>query len=106
MLVHQDTGNPRGKAFVEFATAEKAAETHDAMSGQSIDGRKVKVDFAADRGSSGGGGFGGSGRGGGSNGRGRGGGRGSFAGGRGGFNKEKGGILKSEGKKKTFDDSD
>lgn len=118
-----DSGKPKGFAFVEFTSSDKATEAFDSMSGSSIDGRQVHLDFAADkggggggfggRGGGGGGGFGGRGRGGdrgggrGFGGRGRGGDRGGFRGGRGGgFNKEKGGILKSEGKKKTFDDSD
>jgi len=119
-----DSGKPKGFAFVEFTDSDKATAAFDSMSGSSIDGRQVHLDFAADKSSGGGGGgfggrgggrgdFGGRGRGGdrggrGFGGRGRGGDRGGFRGGRGGggFNKEKGGILKSEGKKKTFNDSD
>lgn len=115
-----DSGKPKGFAFVEFTDSNSATAAFDAMSGSAIDGRQVTIDFAADKGSGGGGfggrgggGFGGRGRGGdrgggrGFGGRGRGGDRGGFRGGRGGgFNKEKGGILKSEGKKKTFNDSD
>ncbi|KAI8796535.1 nucleolin, partial [Biomphalaria glabrata] len=115
-----DSGKPKGFAFVDFESADAAAEAFDSMNGQSIDGRQVTLDFAADKGSGGGGGgFSPRGRGGrGGNfggGRGRGGdrggrgGRGGFRGGRGGgggFNKARGGIVKSEGKKMTFDDSD
>ncbi|BFZ03621.1 hypothetical protein BsWGS_06659 [Bradybaena similaris] len=124
-----DSGKPKGFAFVDFGSADAAADAFDSMNGQSIDGRQVTLDFAADKGSGGGGGFG---RGGGGFGRGRGGG-GGFGGGRGrggggfggrggggrgrggprggggrggGFNKARGGLVQSEGKKTTFDDSD
>lgn len=42
---------------MDFKTAEDAAEAFDSMNGQSIDGRQVSLDFAADKGSGGGGGF-------------------------------------------------
>ncbi|CAL1542821.1 unnamed protein product [Lymnaea stagnalis] len=122
-----DSGKPKGFAFVDFNSADAAAEAFDSMNGQAIDGRQVTLDFAADKGSGGGGrdfsprggrggrGFGGGGRGFGGGGRGFGGDRGRGGrgrggdrgrGGRGGFNKARGGIVKGEGKKMTFDDSD
>lgn len=51
-------------AFVDFKSAEAAAEAFDSMNGQAIDGRQVTLDFAADKGSGGGGGGYGSPRGG------------------------------------------
>ena len=51
-------------AFVDFDSADKAAAAHDAMNGETIDGRQVRVDFAAEKGSGGGGDFSPRGRGG------------------------------------------
>ncbi|CAG5122213.1 unnamed protein product, partial [Candidula unifasciata] len=50
-----DSGKPKGFAFVDFSSAEAAADAFDSMNGQSIDGRQVMLDFAADKGSGGGG---------------------------------------------------
>ncbi|XP_012938051.1 nucleolin isoform X2 [Aplysia californica] len=106
-----DSGKSKGFAFVEFGSPDEAASAYDTMAGETIDGRQVRIDFAAEK--SGGGGGGGGGRGGRDfgrgfgRGRGRGGDRGRGRGGsRGGFNKARGGIVQGEGKKKTFDDSD
>ena len=43
-------------AFVDFDSADKAAAAYDAMNGETIDGRQVRLDFAAEKGSGGGGG--------------------------------------------------
>jgi len=112
----EDSGKPKGFAFVEFGDATQAATAHDTMSGGNLDGRQITIDFAADKRGGGGGRGGGFGGRGGGFGRGRGGDRGGFRGrgrggdrgrgGRGGFNKERGGIIPGQGKKKTFDDSD
>lgn len=45
--------------FVDFSSPEAAAKAYDEMSGQSIDGRQVWLDFAQDKDNSGGGGGGG-----------------------------------------------
>ena len=75
----QNTGYSRGFGFVEFESTDDAQAALDAMQGQEIDGREVKLDFASEggggtpRGRGGRGGFGGRG---GSRGRGGGGGGG------------------------------
>ncbi|CAG5134477.1 unnamed protein product, partial [Candidula unifasciata] len=108
--IFQESGKSRGFAFVDFPTAEAAAKAFDAMSGQTIDGRQVTLDFAVDKNAAGAGGRGGfssRGRGGKSGGKSF---RGGAAGGqkgRGGFNKAKGGIVPAQGKKTKFsEDSD
>jgi RNA recognition motif-containing protein len=80
----RETGRPRGFAFVEMGSAEAAAKAIQAMDGQMLGGRTLKVREAEDRrgGGGGGGGRGGGGYGGG--GGGRGGGRGGRGGGGGG----------------------
>jgi nucleolin len=74
----QETGNPKGFGYVTFASIDEATVAFEAMKGQEIDGRVVRLDYATPRPPREEGGFGG-GRGGG---RGRGGDRGR--GGRGG----------------------
>jgi nucleolin len=88
----RETGQPRGFGHIEFAEVD-GAKAAVALAGTPINGRAVRVDFAAARegGGGGGGGFGGGGRGGFG---GRGGGRGGFGGdrgGRGGFGGRGGG---------------
>jgi len=46
---HEKSGKSRGFAFVEFSCPETAIKAHDAMSGQTLDGRQVTVDFAANK---------------------------------------------------------
>lgn len=134
VATHQDSGQSRGFGFVEFDSPEQAKDAHEAMQGESVDGRQVTIDYAAERGDGGGrgggrgggfrggrgGGFGGDrgGRGGGFRGGrggfgdrgGRGGGGfrggrgGSRGGGRGGYPQKKDGIREFAGSKKTFDD--
>lgn len=84
-------GNPRGFAHVEFDSEEGVKKALE-LSGQELDGRRIRVDVAGNRPEKSGGHFGGNsrGRGGFGGGRGRGGfggrgGRGGFRGGRGGY---------------------
>ena len=116
----RETGKSRGFGYIEFADAESAQAAMEALNGKVIDGRPIRLDFAAERPPSpeGGnrGGFGGSrggrgdfgGRGGsrggfgGRGGRGDFGGRGGSRGGRGSFggNRGRGGF---QGTRTTFD---
>jgi len=76
------TGESRGFAFVEMASAEEGKAAIAALNGKEIKGRAISASEARPKTAGGGGGFGG-GRGG--AGGGGGGGRGGFGGGRGGF---------------------
>lgn len=116
----RETGNPKGFGYVDFSSTEEAQAALEALNGTDIEGRSIRIDFAAARDDSGGGrggGFGG-GRGGG-RGRGRGGfgdrggrgggfgrgggGRGGArGGGRGGFSTNRGGFNDFKGQKVTF----
>ncbi|XP_006460156.1 hypothetical protein AGABI2DRAFT_142473 [Agaricus bisporus var. bisporus H97] len=118
----RETGQLKGFGYVELENVEDAKKAFEAISGQEIEGRRVRVDYSQPRDSFGGDRGARGGRGGG---RGRGGdrgGRGGFndRGGRGGFgdrggrggrgrgrgaprgNPRSGGIMASEGKKITF----
>ncbi len=53
------TGRPRGFAFVEFATAEEAAEAIRKFDGFELAGRRLRVNEATDDRRGGGGGYGG-----------------------------------------------
>jgi nucleolin len=64
----RESGRPKGFAYVEFSDVDTAKKAHEAMSGQELDGRSLRLDFSQPRDNSGGGGFGG--------------GRGGFGGGR------------------------
>lgn len=104
----RESGESRGFGFVDFHSNEQAKKAFDTMNGQFVDGRSITLDFAEERGSSGGGGGDRGGRGGGRGGGGRGG-RGGFGDrGRGGRGRGgRGGIQEYKGKKKSFnDDSD
>ena len=85
VVTDRDTGRSRGFGFVEMATNEEAQAAIQALNGQQVDGREIRVNEAQpkeNRGGGGGrGGFGGGGRSGGFGG-GRNGGRGGFGGGR------------------------
>jgi nucleolin len=122
----RETGNPKGFGYVDFTTTEEATAALEALNGADIEGRNIRIDYAAARVDNGGG-FGG-GRGGGDRGRGgRGGGRGGFGdrggrgggrgfgggrgrggdrggsrGGRGGFTTNRGGFGDFKGSKVTF----
>ncbi|KAK1914829.1 hypothetical protein P3342_010818 [Pyrenophora teres f. teres] len=119
----RDTGALKGFGYVDFSSQQEATAALEALNGQDIGGRAIRIDYATPREDNGGGGgrgggFGG-GRGGGRGGRGgfgdrggrgggrgfgggRGGGRGGARGGRGGsFNR--GGFGDFQGQKKSFD---
>jgi len=79
LMLDRMTGQSRGFAFVEMASAEAAQKAIQDLNGQDLEGRALRVDIAEER-RSGGGGGGGGGRGG-FGGGGGGGGRGGFGGG-------------------------
>jgi len=58
------TGQPRGFAFVEFATADEAAAAMTKFDGHELNGRALRVNAAEERPAGGGGGGGGRGPGG------------------------------------------
>jgi RNA recognition motif-containing protein len=49
VITDRETGRPRGFAFVEMATDEGAEALIDALDGQSVDGRQLKVSEAKPR---------------------------------------------------------
>ncbi|ESR54002.1 hypothetical protein CICLE_v10019850mg [Citrus x clementina] len=78
IILDRETGRSRGFGFVTFSTVEEASSAIQALDGQDLHGRRVRVNYAADRNRGyGGGGFGGGGYGGG----GYGGGGGGYGGG-------------------------
>jgi RNA recognition motif-containing protein len=84
VITDRDTGQSKGFGFVEMATDAEAQAATQAMNGQTIDGRQIKVNEAKPKTGGGGGGGGRSGGGGGYGGGGGGGGRGGYGGGGGG----------------------
>src|SRR3954470_6562757 len=87
LVTDRETGRARGFAFVTMGTPEEAAKAIQAMDGQTLDGRPLRVNEAEQRQQRGGGGGGGGYRGGGGGGGGGGdwgGGGGGGGGGRGG----------------------
>ncbi|KAH7379306.1 hypothetical protein DE146DRAFT_311211 [Phaeosphaeria sp. MPI-PUGE-AT-0046c] len=119
----RDTGSLKGFGYVDFSSTEEATAALEALNGQDVEGRAIRIDYAAPRADNGGGGGGfGGGRGGGRGGfgGGRGGGRGGFGDrggrggrgggrgdrggrGRGGFGTNRGGFGDFKGQKKSFD---
>jgi nucleolin len=84
----RDTGSLKGFGYVDFSSVDEAQSALDALNGADIEGRAIRLDFAAARDDSNAGGRGGGfsgGRGGGRGGRGGFGDRGGRGGGRGGF---------------------
>ena len=72
LITDRDTGQSKGFAFVEMASDKEAQAATQAMNGQMLDGRQIKVNEAKpreNRGGGGGGGGGGFGGGGGGYGR-------------------------------------
>jgi hypothetical protein len=82
VVIDRETGRSRGFGFVEYATESEATAAAEAMNGQMLDGRPLRVNPAHER--AGGGGGGGRGGGGGGGGGDRGGGGGDRGGGGGG----------------------
>ena len=76
LITDRDSGQSKGFGFVEMATDAEAQAATQAMNGQTLDGRQIKVNEAKPKGSGGGGGGGGGGA------RGNG---GAFGGGGGGY---------------------
>lgn len=64
VILDRDTGRSRGFGFVTFNDAEAAQSAIGEMDGSELDGRRIKVDVAQDRGRRGGRGGGGGGGGG------------------------------------------
>ena len=86
LVSDRETGRSRGFAFVTMGTGEEAAKAMQAMDGQNLDGRPLRVNEAEQRQQRGGGGGGGGGYSGGGGGgySGGGGGGGGYGGGGGG----------------------
>ena len=61
VVMDRDTGRSRGFAFVEMASNDAATKAIQAMDGQVLDGRSVRVNLAEPRRTGGGGGGGGGG---------------------------------------------
>jgi RNA recognition motif-containing protein len=59
VITDRDTGQSKGFAFVEMSSDSEAQRAIQAMNGQSLDGRQIKVNEARPKGSGGGGGGGG-----------------------------------------------
>jgi nucleolin len=122
----RESGALKGFGYVDFSSQEEASAALEALNGQDIGGRAIRVDYATPRDDNGGGGGGrggfGGGRGGGRGGRGgfgdrggrgggrggggfggRGGGRGGARGGGRGGSFNRGGFGDFQGQKKSFD---
>ena len=78
LITDRDSGQSKGFGFVEMATDQEAQAATQAMNGQTLDGRQIKVNEAKPKGSGGGGGGGRGGYGGGGGGGGYGGGGGRY----------------------------
>jgi RNA recognition motif-containing protein len=61
IVTDRDTGQSKGFGFVEMSTPQEAQAATQALNGQMIDGRQIKVNEAKPRESRGGGGGGGGG---------------------------------------------
>jgi len=56
LITDRDSGQSKGFGFVEMATDAEAQAATQAMNGQTLDGRQIKVNEAKPKGSGGGGG--------------------------------------------------
>ncbi|KAG5406403.1 hypothetical protein IGI04_012522 [Brassica rapa subsp. trilocularis] len=98
VILDRETGRSRGFGFVTFTSTEAASSAIQALDGQDLHGRIVKVNYAHDRTSGGGYGGGGGGYGGGGyGGGGYGGGGGGYGGGGGGYGGGAGGYGSGTG---------
>ncbi|RID72328.1 hypothetical protein BRARA_C04224 [Brassica rapa] len=97
VILDRETGRSRGFGFVTFTSTEAASSAIQALDGQDLHGRIVKVNYAHDRTSGGGYGGGGGGYGGGGYGGGGYGGGGSYGGGAGGYGGGAGGYGSGTG---------
>ena len=61
VIMDRETGRPRGFAFVEMSNDQEAQSAVQALDGQDLDGRSLKVNIAKPREPRGGGGGGGGG---------------------------------------------
>ena len=61
VILDRDTGRSRGFGFVTMATPEGASSAIEALDGQDLDGRRLRVNEAQDKRDRGGGGGGGDG---------------------------------------------
>ena len=61
VITDRETGRPRGFAFVEMSSDAEAASAMQALDGQDLGGRTLKVNIAKPRENRGGGGYGGGG---------------------------------------------
>lgn len=62
IITDRETGRPRGFGFVEMGSDEEARACMEAVDGQMVDGRAIRVNEANERPQRGGGGGGGGGR--------------------------------------------
>ncbi len=49
VITNKETGRSKGFGFVEFETVDEASKAKEALDGQDIAGRPVKIDFARPR---------------------------------------------------------
>ncbi|KAK1294903.1 hypothetical protein QJS10_CPA16g00641 [Acorus calamus] len=57
VILDRDTGRSRGFGFVNFTSEDNASAALSGMDGQELNGRNIRVSYANDRPSGGGGGF-------------------------------------------------
>ncbi|KAK4271926.1 hypothetical protein QN277_020546 [Acacia crassicarpa] len=61
VIMDRETGRSRGFGFITFASSEEASAAIQAMDGQDLHGRRIRVNYATDRARPGFGGYGGGG---------------------------------------------
>ncbi len=49
VVTDRETGRSKGFGFVEFTSVEDAVKAKEAMDGQEVDGRELRIDFAQER---------------------------------------------------------
>jgi len=49
IVTDRETGRSKGFGFVEFTNVEDAVAAKNAMDGQEVDGRELRIDFAQER---------------------------------------------------------